>query len=200
VNNLIDDPAYKKQIMNMRKALRKWQLDIHDAALLPENESYRVAKENGVTIYEMVRNDNMYNLKALLDAADLAMEQDKSNISKLRVNLKSENMGIRYWAIVGLFLIDDVESGLKAINDESDEVRVMAAWLLVKNGEVDKVIACIKDMLKRESYAMLKILNVLNWMDDKYIAQLAPYIREAEGLNTPTDKYVNRITKYLLTK
>ncbi|MCF8363099.1 MAG: sulfatase [Prolixibacteraceae bacterium] len=200
VNNLIDDPAYKKQIKNMRKALRKWQLDIHDAALLPETESYRLAKENGVTIYEMVRNENMYNLPALLDAADLAMEQDKNNIRKLRANLESDNLGVRYWAIVGLFLINDVESGLKAINDESDEVRIMAAWLLVKNGEVDKGISCIKDLLKSESYAMLKILNVINWMDNEYIAQLAPYIREAEGMNTPTNKYVNRITKYLLNK
>ncbi|HKK68668.1 MAG TPA: sulfatase, partial [Bacteroidales bacterium] len=104
VNNLIGDPAYKKQLKDMRKALRKWQIDIHDAALLPETEIYRLAKENGLTIYEMVRNEKMYNLPALLDAADLAMEQDISNIRKLRANLESDNLGIRYWSIVGLFL------------------------------------------------------------------------------------------------
>lgn len=124
------------------------------------------------------------------------MEQDKSNIRKLRANLESDNLGIRYWAIVGLFLIDDVDSGLKAINDESDKVRVMAAWLLIKNGEAAKGIACIKDLLKCESYAMLKVLNVIKWMDEKNKAVLAPYIREAEALNTSTDeKYIKRIKK-----
>lgn len=52
INNLIDDPSYKDQINEMREALPEWQLDIHNAALLPETESYQLAKENGVTIYE----------------------------------------------------------------------------------------------------------------------------------------------------
>lgn len=165
-NNLIEDDKYAEKITARREALRAWQLKIHDAALLPESEMIKRAKDNGITIYEMVRNPKLYDLPALLDAADLALEKNEKNIDTLRNMLDNEDSGIRYWAMVGCFLLNDEVAGLKAINDDSDEVRVMAAWTLIKNGKRDYGFNCLNDMLKEHSYATLKILNVMEWMGE----------------------------------
>lgn len=200
VNNLISDPIYKTQVVKMQNALHAWQLDIYDAALMPESEIVRRAQENGITIYQMVRNKELYNLPALLDAADLALEQNQTNIPKLRANLLSEEMGVRYWAIVGLFLLNDVESGMKAINDTSDEVRAMAAWLLVKNGKVNQGLECIEDLLMNDSYAMLKVLNIIDWMGDDYLEQLMPLVQNVKVEKTEAGRYIGAIKQYLLSK
>jgi N-sulfoglucosamine sulfohydrolase len=163
-NNLIENDKYAEKITAMREALRDWQLKIYDSALLPEAEMVKRAQDNGITIYEMVRNPKLYDLPTLLDAADLALEQNKKNIDKLRKMLDSEDSGVRYWAMVGCFLLNDEVGGLKAINDDSHEVRVMAAWTLIKNGKRKPGFTCLDNMLKGNSYATLKILNVLDWM------------------------------------
>jgi hypothetical protein len=46
--------------------------------------------------------------------------------------LDSPGVVIRYWGIVGCFLLDDQNAGLQCIDDDSHEVRAMAAWLLVR--------------------------------------------------------------------
>lgn len=150
----------------MRQALHDWQLKIYDAALLPEAEMIKRAKDNGVTIYEMVRNPKLYDLPALLDAADLALEQNEKNIDTLRKMLDSEDSGVRYWAMVGCFLLNDEVAGLKSIKDDSDEVQVMAAWTLIKNGKRESGFACLNNLLEEHSYATLKILNVMEWMGE----------------------------------
>lgn len=163
-NNLIEKDKYAEKITAMREALRDWQLKIYDSALLPEAEMVKRAQDNGITIYEMVRNPKLYDLPTLLDAADLALEQNEKNRGKLRKMLDSEDSGVRYWAMVGCFLLNDEVGGLKAINDDSHEVRVMAAWTLIKNGKRKPGFTCLDNMLKGNSYATLKILNVLDWM------------------------------------
>ena len=165
-NNLIENDKYAEKIGAMRKALHDWQLKIYDSALLPEAEMIKRAKENDVTIYEMVRNPKLYDLPGLLDAADLALEQNEKNIGKLRKMLDNEDSGVRYWAMVGCFLLNDEVAGLKAINDDSDEVRILAAWTLIKNGKREDGFTCLNDMLKEHSYATLTILNVMEWMGE----------------------------------
>lgn len=165
-NNLIGNAKYSNKIESMRKALRKWQLKIHDSGMLPESEIAKRAKDNNVTIYELVRNNKMYNLLSLLDASDLALEQNPKHIDQLRIMLESNDNGLRYWGMVGAFLLNDAISGLKAINDKSDEVRVMAAWTLIRTGNKQLGLNCIENMLKENSYVMLKILNVIDWMGE----------------------------------
>ncbi|MEO9514075.1 MAG: sulfatase [Flavobacteriaceae bacterium] len=165
-NNLIENDKYAEKIAAMREALHDWQLKIYDAALLPEAEMIKRAKENDVTIYEMVRNPKLYDLPTLLDAADVALEQNEKNIGKLRNMLDNEDSGVRYWAMVGSFLLNDEVAGLKAINDDSHEVRILAAWTLIKNGKREYGFTCLNNMLKENSYATLKILNVVEWMGE----------------------------------
>ena len=65
VNNLIDDPRHKARIAELKQAMRKKQLELFDSGLLPENMRLRRAQDNGMTIYEMVRDPKLYPLSLI---------------------------------------------------------------------------------------------------------------------------------------
>jgi arylsulfatase A-like enzyme len=191
VNNLIGDAKYQLQIQKMREALRNWQLKINDSGLLPESEMLKRASENNITIYEMVRNPMLYNLPALLDAADLALEKNKDNLPKLQKLLKSTDSGLRYWGTIGCFLLNDYESAETCISDDSDEVRAMAAWTLINNGEKEKGLSCLKQLLTDKSYATLTVLNMIDWIGED-AKVLMDYIPDEEKLGA-YEKRMNNI-------
>jgi len=167
VCNLIRNAEYSDPIEKMRVALRSWQEEIHDSGLLPESERLKRAEENNTTIYEMVRNPQLYDVVSLLNASNLALEQGSSNLPELHRMLSSPDCGLRYWAVVGCLLLNDYSAPVKAaMKDDSHEVRAIAAWIAVKNGDKENGLACLEEMLAVKSYASLSILNVLDWMGD----------------------------------
>lgn len=170
VDNLIDNPEYAQIIGRMRAGLRSWQEQIHDSGLLPESEMVKRAADNHTTIYEMVRNPRLYNLPALLDG------------------------GLRYWGLVGCFLLDDQPAGLQCMEDDSHEVRAMAAWLLIRTGEKKKGFQCLKNLLEENSCATLSVLNILDWLGDE-AKELIPTVQSIKCTN-----YETRLQEYLLTK
>lgn len=194
VDNLIDDPAYAQRVEDMRTALRQWQLDIHDSGLIPETELVRRADANALTPYELVRDPELYGLPAYLDAADIALAQDPANRDKLRALLDSPDVGLRYWGIVGGFLLNDQEAGEIAIDDDSDEVRAMAAWLLIRTGDKEAGYDTLKDLMKNDSYAMLSVLNIIDWMGE----DAQPLLPVVESLNLEGQKYPKRLQAILL--
>jgi len=166
IDNLIDSPEYAALIERMRNGLRTWQEQIVDTGLLPESEMVKLAADNNTTIYEAARNPKLYDLPALLDAADLALEEDETNLPALHKLLKSPSLGLRYWGIVGCFLLNDTQSGFQCLEDSSHEVRAMAAWLLIRTGEKKAGLHCLENLLKEKSYARLKVLNIIDWIGD----------------------------------
>ena len=197
-NNLINDPMYADKIEDMRKSLREWQLEIHDAALIPESEMVKRAKDNKMTIYEMVRDPKLYNLPGLLDAADIALEADPDNLDKLRIMLTNNDPGIRYWAITGCFLFNDKLGAMKVLNDASHEVRAMAAWILIRTGEVEKGKKVLEELLLDHSYATLKVLNMIDWMGDEG-ESLMETVRTLE-LSPGSQNYEIRMQETLMEK
>ncbi|MEM6601820.1 MAG: sulfatase [Verrucomicrobiota bacterium] len=164
INNLIDAPEYAAVAEKMRSELRRMQLKYIDSGLLPESEMMKRAADNAITIHEMVRNPQLYDLPALLDAADLALEQNPSNLPALEQMLAHADSGIRYWAIVGCFLLDHASVAERGMLDDSHEVQAMAAWLAIKAGNQDQGYACLEALIKQQSYAILKVLNIVDWL------------------------------------
>jgi hypothetical protein len=66
---------------------------------------------------------------------------------------------------VGLFLLNETGLIPRMLTDESHEVRIMAAWALIKSGERDKGYACLENLMKNRSYALLTVLNAVDWME-----------------------------------
>ncbi|TYA78734.1 sulfatase family protein [Seonamhaeicola marinus] len=164
VHNLIDTSSFSNIATEMRTALRKKQLEINDAGLLPELEMKHMATAHKSTIYEVARNPQLYNIQKILNAADLALEKNPNNIKSLRNLLDSNQVGERYWGVVGCFLLNDVKGGQIAIKDSSHEVRAMAAWILVKNGQKEKGLNCLRNLIETRSYALLTVLNMVEWI------------------------------------
>ena len=188
VNNLIDHPEHQETIAAMRKQLRAQQLAVHDAGLMPETDLVRLAEKNNKTIYDVVRDQTLYDTEALLDAADLALEQKPANLPKLQQLLDHDHAGMRYWGIIGCFLLGDAQSGQKVIADPSGEIRAMAAWLLVRTGHQEQGLACLADLLKTRSYAIVSAFNVIDWIGDD-AKPLVPFVRELEFKETYKNQY-----------
>jgi hypothetical protein len=106
VKNLINEPKHQAKIAELKAALRKKQLELFDSGLLPEAMRMRRAAANGITIYEMVRNKTLYPLEAYLDASDKALARDAKNLDDFVKAMSHQDEGIRWWAIVGLHLLE----------------------------------------------------------------------------------------------
>jgi arylsulfatase A-like enzyme len=167
INNLANHPEYRAVAARMKAGLRTWQEQVYDAGLLPESDMVKRAADNNMTIYEMVRDPKLYNLPALINAADIALTKSSMTFPMLMNMIKDPDSGIRYWGVVGCFQVNVKPNGIHALlEDESHEVRAMAAWLLVKTGEKEQGLKCLEVLLKENSYASLKVLNIIDWMGD----------------------------------
>jgi len=179
VHNLIDDPKHQKRITRMKRAMREKQLELYDSGLLPESMREQRARRHNVTIYEMVRDPKRYPLASYLDAADRALERNANNLPTFIKQMSDSDGGIRYWAVVGLHLLKDtaspsVEILKNALRDESDEIKIMAAWTLVNLGRKEIGLECLRNLLYNGTTAERKLLNVLDWMG----ADAVPLVKE----------------------
>lgn len=201
VNNLIDDPQYADEVKRLSKALDEWQLEVYDSGLLPETELVKRSEECGKTIYEMVRDPKLYDLKGYQKAAALALELNPKNLETFYKNLNDKDSGIRYWAIVGCFNLQhkaslDMDIIRKSLTDDSDHVRVMAAWIFYRDGDKEIAQACWNELLRNDSYASLKIFNVIDWIGDG----IEPYKDAMKACNFSHNGYVARMQEYLDVK
>ncbi len=198
VINLAGRPEHQQDLEAMRAELRKWQLTTYDAGLIPERMMARRAAEHNTTIYQMVRNPDLYDLPGYLDAADVALKADPENAGRLIELLESDDPGMRYWGAVGMLMLDElsgasVEALKSRLGDASHEVRTVAAWGLIDAGqETDVARACLIELLEQGSYASLRVLNVIDHLNE----DPAIYRSAIEAAQGPG--YVQRMKEYLL--
>ena len=183
VYNLISRPEHQEKIAEMKQALRQRQLKLFDSGLLPEKMRERRAAENNLTIYELVRNRTLYPLAAYLDAADLALARDKRNLTTFTKAMSEKDEGMRWWAVVGLHLLEKdaaPAAGVleRALQDESHELRIMAAWTLVKLGKTEAGLACLDELLFGETSCRDLLHNVLDWMGEPAFPLVKKYIQQ----------------------
>ena len=181
VYNLIDKAEHQQKIAELKKALHKKQLELFDSGLLPEKMRERRAAANNLTLYEMVRDKKLYPLETYLDAADLALVRDKGNLDTFVKWMSDPNDGMRWWAIVGLHLLEKdtvPAAGVleQALKDESHEVRMMAAWTLIKLGKADQALACLDELLFKGTSNRTMLHNVLDWMGEPALPLVKKYI------------------------
>jgi arylsulfatase A-like enzyme len=181
VHNLIGAPKHQKMIAELKTALRKKQLELHDSGLLPEKMRERRAAENNLTIYEMVRNEELYPLETYLDAADLALKRDKANLGTFKKWMTNDDEGMRWWAIVGLNLLaKDARSAnailKRALQDESHEVRMMSAWTLIKTRQSKQALAVLDDLIVNGTENEPMLHNVIEWIGEPAFPLVKKYL------------------------
>jgi len=198
VNNLIEDSNYAAEVARLRKELDAWQLAHYDSALLPESEIVKRAEENNTTIYQLVRDKKQYNLPAYQQMAAKALEENPANLATFYASLKDADSGIRYWAINGCFHLQesaplDMELIRDCLSDDSHHVRAMAAWILYRSGDKAAAQACWNELLANDSYASLKIFNIIDWIGDGN----EPYRDAMAACNFSHEGYVKRMQSYM---
>jgi len=201
VVNLADKPEHKKTVETMRLKLREWQLSTYDSGLLPEFERNARAATNKTTIFQMVRDVQLYDLPSYLDAADLALGKNPDSKPQLLTYLKSKDSALRYWGTVGLLMQghDDaeVQTALASVlNDSCIEVIAMASFALLQAGKNEKASAALIDQLKNNSHGLLFVLNVLDWSH----TDIKPFANALGSLKTngnPLAEYDQRMIEYL---
>jgi hypothetical protein len=162
--------------------------------LLPECERVKRAEDLGITLSQLTKNPEAYDLDAYLEASDLALQRDAKNFTQLNQFLQSKDSGIRYWGVIGLLLLDaksvEVKKELsKALKDKSHSVQAMAAYALHARGERDLARKTLLNLLHQESHATLLVLNIIAWLneDPAYFhdkikgtsnQQLKPYVQQ----------------------
>ncbi|MCH2368307.1 MAG: hypothetical protein MK554_13985, partial [Planctomycetes bacterium] len=170
INNLAGDPAHKAKIAELKQAMRKKQLELFDTGLLPENMRLRRAQDNGMTIYEMVRDPKLYPLEKYLDFSDVALSRNPAHLDRLVKAMKDPDEGIRYWATCGLFLLEDkarpaLKTLEKALADGCTEVQMMAAWAMHRLGfesKAEATLATVKKVARKDKPIFETILRLMS--------------------------------------
>jgi len=128
----------------------------------------------------------------------LALAADPANEGRLIAGTAHADSGIRYWAVIGLLMLDERSpQALQALEerlaDEAHDVRALAAWALFKSGHaVEAVRSCLNKLLDEQSYATLLVLNVIDLMND----DLSHYMASVAGAGGDFGGYVNRMKGY----
>ena len=200
VRNLAMDPEQSGRIKEMRAQLSNWQQEIHDAGMIPETMRYLRAKDNDLTLYEMVRDPKLYDLPAYIEAADVALAADPANAQTLRKLADSSDPGLRYWAAIGLLMLGDKASDVQGpmnrlLKDADGEVRAYAAWVAVQIGQKRKGINALKELIAANDPGMVTILNVVDYIGED-ARELAPLIAKVDPKTSHLSNYVERQIEY----
>lgn len=125
IHNLINDPVHARRIQTMRAELKRWILEHRDTGFIAESDYTRRAKESGLTVYEMARRNDLYDLPGVLQAA-FGQATD------------SQDDGVRYQRIIQRHPRALTPDALRAnVRHANPSVAVAAAELACQNGYAD---------------------------------------------------------------
>lgn len=167
INNLIDDPRYADEIAQLRETLRHDIVRTRDTGLIPEGMFDGLAGDK--TLYEYAQSD-AYPIEKIVEIANLAVSRDASVLSKLLAACDDPHPVIRYWGATGCLILQEKASPAKEklkalLNDDWDDVRVVAAEALGYLGEADLAVRTMESIIDgKETFASLAALNALDYM------------------------------------
>ncbi|MFH0841203.1 MAG: sulfatase-like hydrolase/transferase [Bacteroidota bacterium] len=212
VNNLAGDPAYKKVLERMSKALDTWRLEVRDAGVIPETE-YTVLAGN-MSLYDYVRSAGC-PFEELIKASDLAVLGGPDDLATFTGYLTNSNSALRYWGATGLLILKDAARPAvpvlkEAGKDKSASVRTLAAEALHGLGEKETAweiyISILKDTLNYDMTARNFALNSIDAIDDmdEKIVNAVKDLYETQNAKTTGfarfNSYDARLCEWLLTE
>lgn len=196
INNLIDSTDYQAVIQSARTRLRETLLRTHDVGLIPEGLAERLSEKR--TWYDVVHSED-YPAERVLDAAWHGSSRGVS-LDERRKDLNDPHPVIRYWGVTGLLVdLDHAkelhEPLLAALNDESFEVRAIAAEALGHLGEADSALPALANIARKGNEAeVLAALTALETFTVK--GWITPEAALAAAGNRPAEP-AERIYKLL---
>jgi arylsulfatase A-like enzyme len=191
VHDLAASPEHRPVLERMRAALRKHLLEIRDNGFIPEGSPLEG--------WTATRDHAAYPLEKILDLADLATARDPANLPNFIERMSDENEVIRYWAVLGCLMLNEKgapakQSLIKATEDHSPHVRVVAAEALCRIGEAERGLAVLSQHLLKHENAKVR-LQAANSLD--HLGTLAkPAWAQLKMAARDDDDYVKRSVRY----
>ena len=204
VNNLAENPKYKKVLERMRQANNNWMTRIYDTGFIPE--ANRIDRTDGEPMYDYMRSGKI-NLQPIIEAAETATLDNAENIEPLIAYLKSEEPAIRYWGATGLLILKEkaqpaVSELTKALNDESADVVIVAAEALYNLGEKEMAKQALLKVLENpNSFARCHALNTIDCIDEEseeIVAGVVDMVKASPNMDR--SRYDLRAAKWLVEK
>ncbi len=193
INNLAGDPAHRRTLAEMSRALDEHMLCIVDNGFIPEGSSPEGYHES--------RDVRHYPLERIMRLAALAIERDPRNLDELRTLLSDENDVIRFWAAEGLLMLEAaaiparIDLIRSAESDTSSAVRICAAEALSHVDSGVEAVGLLQNELAVSPSPLVRLqaLNSLTYVRGSAIAAL-PTIERFED---DDDEYVRGAARYL---
>lgn len=190
VNNLAALPAYQEVLQRLRGALYQHMLEIRDNGFIPEGSPLEG--------YAASRDEKAYPLTRIIAAANLATKRDPTNLARFIQDMNDDNEVIRYWSVLGSLMLKEKAEGakdalIKAAEDSSKQVRVVAAESLCRIGQSGRALPLLAKLLKDENPIIR--LQAANSLD--HLGQIAkPLWAEMRIASRDKDPYVKRAARY----
>jgi uncharacterized sulfatase len=151
LRNVAGDPAHAATLERMRGALRRWLLDVRDAAFLTEEEA--LARAGTRSLYAMARDPQTYPLEAILAAAERVGRHGAVDLAAIRQDLQHPDAAVRRWAVIARRAPGSDPAAaradfLRALEDRSAAVRIEAAGALLAAGDDDRALAALAAALR----------------------------------------------------
>lgn len=164
LHNLADDERYQGVLKKMRGALRSWMYEIRDLGFLPEGEMWRAFDGRA---YDAVRADpDAYPLERVFETADW-VGLGPNHLERQVERLKDPSATVRFWAALGLAALGERAAPARealggALDDESPDVRVVAAQALCGAGDCERALEVLVEQMERgDEYVSLRAVNAL---------------------------------------
>jgi N-sulfoglucosamine sulfohydrolase len=141
---------HRNILKRMRRVLAGWIAGTYDVGFLPEAEMHIRASYS--TPYEIARQPSKYPQQRILIAAD-SVGRGPGQMNRLIELSKDADGAVRYWAIVGLSVLESKPSSAinalqSALTDEQPNVRFAAAGALCKAGLCEDALHVLAEGLK----------------------------------------------------
>lgn len=167
VKNLMDDPALKQKLAELRNALLKNIITTRDPHFMTE---YIFQTENNIPVV-LASDSQKYPIEEILDAACLSGKGKKAIAHQIRY-LQHKNQFVRYWAAVGLFSQQaKLNNPLKELEQLRDKesfapTRNVLTTVLFKQND-EEYLSDIKELIREENPELLRMsLNLLITIPD----------------------------------
>lgn len=151
LDNLSKNSDYKDKVLKMRYQAQDKMRLIYDDALMPEPMYHGYSMTTGRTVYEILRDEDLYPIDRLLELWNMSVEGD---LSIAREAIRDDNAAMRLWA--GRFLFDsgEIEALIELTKDENETVKAYALYRLAE--------------VKGHEKASVESLRVLSETTDNY--------------------------------
>jgi uncharacterized sulfatase len=207
VVNLADSQAHLEIRNRLREAGRDHVLRVRDVCFFPEREM--LANSEGSSPYEVARNDSIYPLSRIVEAAEVSSNWREPADSRFVDRIQDSNSTIRYWGSLGFLIRGDAcvlqheEDLIGLLEDSSVDVQIVAAQALGNYGSANarrhslQVLAVLADPQMQGVMVSMAALAAIEALGD-HATDVRPLIGtlKTEG-PSPDERYNSYVLRLI---